>query len=186
MAFLDNSGVTTLVTRLKTHFVLKTEIPTVPTPYTSNPAMDGTASAGTGTSYARGNHVHPHDTSKQDVLVSGTNIKTINGESILGSGDLTVGGGGGGDFFTAYSKHNDNYLYADSACTQRLIDAYEDDYAALWEDLKSADSVRIIEDDPSNTSNRYVFVASCINYDKVEPEIKIYYIRGVSIKTYNA
>lgn len=32
---------------------------------------------------------------KQDTLVSGTNIKTINGNSLLGSGDLTVGGGGG-------------------------------------------------------------------------------------------
>jgi hypothetical protein len=30
--------------------------------------------------------------SKQDVLVSATNIKTINGASILGSGDLTVSG----------------------------------------------------------------------------------------------
>lgn len=30
---------------------------------------------------------------KQDNLVSGTNIKTINGESILGSGDLTIEGG---------------------------------------------------------------------------------------------
>lgn len=31
--------------------------------------------------------------SKQDTLVSGTNIKTINGSSVLGSGDLVVGGG---------------------------------------------------------------------------------------------
>lgn len=31
---------------------------------------------------------------KQDTLVSGTNIKTINNESILGSGDITVQGGG--------------------------------------------------------------------------------------------
>ena len=31
---------------------------------------------------------------KQDILVNGTNIKTVNGESILGSGDLVVGGGG--------------------------------------------------------------------------------------------
>lgn len=29
---------------------------------------------------------------KQDTLVSGTNIKTVNGKSILGSGNLTVGG----------------------------------------------------------------------------------------------
>ena len=30
---------------------------------------------------------------KQDKLVSGTNIKTINGESILGNGDITISGG---------------------------------------------------------------------------------------------
>jgi hypothetical protein len=35
--------------------------------------------------------------SKQDDLISGTNIKTINGASILGSGDLTVTGGGVSD-----------------------------------------------------------------------------------------
>lgn len=32
------------------------------------------------------------ETSKQNTLVSGTNIKTINGETILGAGDITVGG----------------------------------------------------------------------------------------------
>jgi len=32
---------------------------------------------------------------KQDTLVSATNIKTINGNSVLGSGDLTISGGGG-------------------------------------------------------------------------------------------
>lgn len=114
MAFLDNSGVTTLVTRLKTYFALKNDVPGA---FIGNPKMDGTASAGSGTSYARGNHVHPHDTSRvptsttingkalssnvtlsasdvgaQATLVSGTNIKTINGESILGSGNLAVGG----------------------------------------------------------------------------------------------
>ncbi len=38
------------------------------------------------------------DTVYQAVLVSGTNIKTINGTTILGSGDLTVSGGGGGSW----------------------------------------------------------------------------------------
>ena len=33
---------------------------------------------------------------KQDTLVSGTNIKTINGNSILGAGNISIGGGGGG------------------------------------------------------------------------------------------
>ena len=33
---------------------------------------------------------------KQDTLVSGTNIKTLNGESLLGSGNMAIEGGGGG------------------------------------------------------------------------------------------
>ena len=35
---------------------------------------------------------------KQDRLVSGTNIKTINGQSVLGSGDLEVGGSGSAEW----------------------------------------------------------------------------------------
>lgn len=69
-----------------------------PEPSSTTPAMDGTAAVGTATTYARADHVHPTDTSRQATLVSGTNIKTINGDSILGSGDLTVGGGGGYDY----------------------------------------------------------------------------------------
>lgn len=34
-------------------------------------------------------------TGKQDALVSGTNIKTINNQSLLGSGNITISGGGG-------------------------------------------------------------------------------------------
>lgn len=52
--------------------------------------MNGTQSAGSGTTVPHANHVHPSDTSKQDALASGTNIKTINGSSVLGSGDLIV------------------------------------------------------------------------------------------------
>lgn len=36
------------------------------------------------------------DSNAQPLLVSGTNIKTINNESILGSGNITIQGGGGG------------------------------------------------------------------------------------------
>lgn len=37
------------------------------------------------------------DQNKQDKLVSGTNIKTINGEDILGEGNITIESGSGGD-----------------------------------------------------------------------------------------
>lgn len=43
-------------------------IPTVPSAYTSNPAMNGTASPGSSTDWARGDHVHPKDSSKADFL----------------------------------------------------------------------------------------------------------------------
>lgn len=36
------------------------------------------------------------DPNAQETLVSGTNIKTINNQSILGSGNITIQGGGGG------------------------------------------------------------------------------------------
>lgn len=39
---------------------------------------------------------HQDISGKQDKLVSGTNIKTLNGQSILGSGDLAIGGGDSG------------------------------------------------------------------------------------------
>lgn len=40
----------------------------IPSPSTAAPAMDGTAAAGTSTDYARADHIHPSDTSKQDAL----------------------------------------------------------------------------------------------------------------------
>ena len=56
---------------------------------------------------------------KQDKLVSGTNIKTINGTSILGTGDITISGGSGIDDSTistsstySSSKIDSTYLKA--------------------------------------------------------------------------
>ena len=64
--------------------------PTVPSASSTTPLMDGTAAVGTATTYARADHVHPTDTSRQATLVSGTNIKTVNNTSLLGSGDVSV------------------------------------------------------------------------------------------------
>lgn len=51
---------------------------------------------------------------KQDRLIAAENIKTINGQSILGQGDLPIAGGGGGptEYLKAASKTDDgNTLY---------------------------------------------------------------------------
>ena len=59
---------------------------------------------------------------KQDTLVSGTNIKTINGETLLGEGNITIEGGSGG------GMTEDDELLLSTALTDlndRKIDASE-------------------------------------------------------------
>ena len=45
-------------------------------PSSSTPAMDGTAAVGTSTAYARGDHVHPTDTSRQASITGGASTIT--------------------------------------------------------------------------------------------------------------
>ena len=66
----------------------------VPTVATSVPIVDGEGAIGTAGQYATATHVHPHDSTKQDLLVgtetTGQNIKTIEGNSILGTGNIDI------------------------------------------------------------------------------------------------
>ena len=60
--------------------------------------------ADTATTYTKtetDNAITAATSTKQDTLVSGTNIKTINGETLLGEGNITIEGGGGGSSYTA-------------------------------------------------------------------------------------
>jgi len=52
----------------------------------------------------------PNLTTKQDTLVSGTNIKTINGSSLLGSGNLTISGTGGSSSLTVSEIDGSNNI----------------------------------------------------------------------------
>jgi len=63
---------------------------------------------------------------KQDVLISGTSIKTVNNQSLLGSGDITISGGGGDSLpvgaiipFSG-STIPTNYLEADGSAVSRI------------------------------------------------------------------
>ena len=67
-------------------------------------------------------------TSKQDTLVSGTNIKTINGTSVLGSGDITTGN-------------------VSSTTVNNIVQITQADYKALA--TKDANTQYIITDAPS-------------------------------------
>ena len=62
--------------------------------------------ADTATTYTKtetDNAITAATSTKQDALVSGTNIKTINGETLLGEGNITIQGGSGGESCTVDS-----------------------------------------------------------------------------------
>lgn len=58
--------------------------PDIPTASITTPLMDGTASVGSGTAYALGNHRHPTDTSRVPTS------RKVNGKAL--SADITLGG----------------------------------------------------------------------------------------------
>ena len=69
---------------------------------------------------------------KQDTLVSGTNIKTINNYSILGSGNLNFSGGG---YLPDYTGLGGRYLYTDGiVATWEKVDALpsQSGYSGLY------------------------------------------------------
>lgn len=61
---------------------------------------------------------------KQDALVSGTNIKTINNESILGEGNITISAGGGGTSVYSYNflQYKSDYSTDAPAELQEIMD----------------------------------------------------------------
>ena len=72
---------------------------------------------------------------KQDLLVSGVNIKTINYESIIGSGNINIQGGGGG---SGGSYLND--FYGDATNNELVIDYTNttgSDVVTSWETTPS-------------------------------------------------
>lgn len=82
---------------------------------------------------------HQDISGKQDTLVSGTNIKTINGQSLLGEGDITIGGGNG---------------ESSSNCTIPTFAGFLPSGATVIEESTSSTNGEVLYD---QTSNRFVF-----------------------------
>ena len=59
--YLDENGVTYLWSKIKNMFATKSDVPSASS---LTPEMDGTASTGSSTTWAKGDHVHPTDTSR--------------------------------------------------------------------------------------------------------------------------
>lgn len=58
---------------------------------------------------------------KQDALVSGTNIKTINNQSILGSGNITISGGGGTMNYQKVTQAEYDAMYSGGTLSNSIL-----------------------------------------------------------------
>lgn len=76
-------------------------------------------------SYVTENELETELSTKQDTLVSGTNIKTINGYSILGEGNIQIQGGSGGDISIATEDTVGGILATDNS-TVEGVEAFVD------------------------------------------------------------
>lgn len=73
---------------------------------------------------------------KQEILVSGTNIRTVNGNSVLGSGDIQIASGGGGSPVNNYLSN---------------VNSVVSGYKEARPDIDVTETVKTITATPANT-----------------------------------
>ena len=103
------------------------------------------------------------DANAQETLVSGTNIKTINNQSILGSGNITIQGGSGGgetvieltqaqyDALTGYAE-NTTYIITDATAINMDDYATTADTEAIETDVATLSGTVATKADKANVS----------------------------------
>lgn len=112
---------------------------------------------GGGTSYSAGTGIDITNdvisvTGKQDTLISGTNIKTINNESLLGSGNIVIQGGGTISIDQTVISGSTNAVAGGAVYDQlggmKIVKLTESEYAALV--TKDDNTLYCVVPDPSN------------------------------------
>ena len=79
---------------------------------------------------------------KQDTLVSGTNIKTINGESILGTGDITISSetvGGSVGYYDTISKNSDGTYTITRQTGYLVLDGVKNKFNAKFDKKRNGE-----------------------------------------------
>lgn len=154
--------------------------------------------------FATKNDVELLSIRKQNELLSGTNIKTINSTSLLGSGNISIAGlptvsasdngkvltvvsgawaaaeagGGGGNVIVFYvqSLTGNNTLYVDSALTTTAMEYYEYDLNAAWSAVSTATAIKIMSG--YGTHDEHIALVTDVEYDKPEDAIGLRYNAG--------
>ena len=135
---LDNNALALIFKKLKSEFPLKGDVPTKTSDLTNDsgfittgdipegaaastttPKMDGTAAVGTELAFARGDHIHPSDTSRVPVT------RTINGKAL--SADITLAAADVGAATPA------EVATAKQEAIEAVLDGVSEDYDTLKE-----------------------------------------------------
>ena len=104
---------------------------------------------------------------KQDTLVSGTNLKTVNGQSLLGSGNIDIQGGGGSDVFVARRNITTRSELLTAINEKKIIVVY---------DTLTADSLRPVIGIDKETSGAIILIAQFIKDAYASPKVIRYFI----------
>lgn len=78
---------------------------------------------------------------KQDTLVSGTNIKTINNESLLGSGNITISGGGSSNIVELTQAQYDSLATKDPDTLYIITDAQAINMNDYWTSAQTSSAI---------------------------------------------
>ena len=156
---------------------------TIPTASTTNPSMDGTASYGSGTSYARSNHVHPTDTTRAPLASPGlTGIPTA---PTAASGTNTTQIATTAFVQTELNEVKTSVSNGKSAIASAITDkgvstSSSDSFATMAENIEAIETADDIEIQNGTSEDYYAFKDNlsagtfCNIYERIYPEILSY------------
>ena len=118
-----------------------------------------------------------HDSTKQDTLVSGQNIKTINGSSVLGSGDLTIDTGTN-NYNNLSNKPSINGVVLEGNKTSEDLGIDILSQNVLYENTSGSNSKITLSDSASNYEYLEIFFR---NNDNIYNSVKVYQPNGKKV-----
>lgn len=153
--------------------------------------------ADTATTYTKtetDNAITAATSTKQDTLVSGTNIKTINNQSILGEGNITIEGGGGGgitssevqtmidESISGKTNQNDNLFTIRTNVIEAVVISGGKNIRIIFAFDIIQNNQIVLSTDTVNDKSSLLSALATLGFDN-----NIYYIKGInwSNETYN-
>lgn len=122
--------------------------------------------------------------SKQDNLVSGTNIKTINNQSLLGSGNINIQGGGSGSSVVELTQEEYDNLEEIDPNTMYIITDAEEEYTTLsaFTSHTSNTDIHVNSTEKNNWNNKAEMSDIPTNVSELNNDAG--YITGVDLSDY--